>query len=319
MKRPALLPLVMILAYSCCGEKDTTIRFPLCDLFLMYKLEHGSDAWAEWSPDGDKIAFYDPWDLSFISPHGGKPTVITDLLARSPHPNWRPTVGSDKLVFVKASGPDDYNHTICTIDLNVGEPKAIRSFVEEIGFTSWSHDGEKIVFMQTGGNEQGRGIFTIPAGGGYVTEIPNSQGWNNTRVKSAQASQARNAVIYMDQQTDGIFRLNSIDIGGGEPTTIISFPYGTILHDPSISVSQDGSMIALCANYPSNRNIILVPSTGGEMIFLTEFDDDNSHLYKDPRHASWSPDGDELAVSLRNESSSIADYPSGIYMAQLKL
>ena len=214
MKRLALLPLAIILAHCGGGKEEdlTTIRFPLCDLHLIHEIRFGYNAWASWSPDGGTIAFFDPWDLSFIAPHGGEPAKAADNRSLNPHPNWCPAPGGNKLVYIDDRGPDDYNYTIYTFDLNVGEPKAIKSFEKRIQHTSWSRDGERIVFIQTAGVIQGSGISTIPAGGGYVTEIPNSQGWNNTTVVAALASPARDVVFYIEQGFDGIFRFGIVPI-----------------------------------------------------------------------------------------------------------
>jgi Tol biopolymer transport system component len=171
------------------------------------------------------------------------------------------------------------------------------NFSAQITHTSWSLDGTKIVFLQF----SKKGIYTISVEGGEVGQIPNNEDWGSVEV--AQTSPARDMVIYVDQKGSS-YRINEIEISGGDPRNIITFSGGAE-HPHAVAESYDGNTIAYTTPQwmAWSHNLFFVSVSGGNPIAITDF------YGNQPRNPTWSPLGDQLVIQL----------PSGLYMVDLKL
>jgi hypothetical protein len=304
-----LLFLQLILSVSCCGDGDTgVIHLPNCDLHPIYS--NDMIYWLDLSPDGNTIVFSD-WankDLWTITSTGENLTQITDLAGDEYYPSWQPGPNADKLVFGLRKPPST---SIYTLKLGDQNPVEIIKFERAVWSTSWSHDGQKIVYLQQLylGTED-TGIFTVPAEGGESELISNSEGWG--KIWRAQASPARDVAVFVENK-DNIFQLRSIDLDGGDPITIYTFPEGAGNLFGGLDESYDGSTIACIGPYPNPnaRNLFLVPSSGGEPIVITDF---NAESFD--HHPSWHPDGGKLIIALQNPP---GKRQPGIYLVELKL
>ncbi|MFC2077048.1 hypothetical protein ACFLT7_08190 [candidate division KSB1 bacterium] len=302
MKPLVFLVILLMLVFSCGGDEETNVEhFPNSDVYPLYSMSGAKDP--SWSPDGNKIVFTYMFDLWTISPDGGDATQITTITGTELCPNWSPVAGSNKLVFINSTGPEDF--TIYTL-IPGGEPQAVKSFTSRISSTSWSSDEKKIIFLQSEKNA----IFTIPADGGDVSQISNSQGWESILL-FAQAGKVHNNIYYIDMEEFN-YRINKIDIGGGEPNNIITFTASggsSAMAPNSIDESYDGSMIAFIAalwhGVPNETDfsLLLVSPTGGETTTVTP------GLARMQNNPSWSPDGKMIAMQTS----------AGIYIVELKL
>jgi Tol biopolymer transport system component len=296
--------LLSILMISCGGDEGdpNVFNFDKSDFIPLHLVEGTTDP--SWSPDGATVAFAYMDDLYTIPVEGAEEaTRITTMGGRELYSSWAPGAGTNKLVFINSTGPEA--NTIYTLTPG-GEPEEVAAFTEQIIQTSWSSDGSKIVFLKQGKKP----IYTIPAEGGEVTEITNSLGWSNTMIV-AQAGRAEDTVIFVDiEQTT--YRINEIDIAGGEPENIILFPPGQALDAPySIDVSYGGDNIAYTTEIDigggdAGFSLILVPYpyVGGGTIPLFP-----GWQFWRINNPSWAPDGSRMALET----------PDGLYQVVLKL
>jgi len=292
MNKIACLSLVIVLAAVCSSKKeDDLIHFDNSTVYAIINEAGAADP--TWSPDMSTIVYTFRGDLWSVPPEGGELTKVTSLTGNELYPNWSPVSGSKEIVFVNTTGPEDY--TIYVLSYGQGEPRAVKTFSNQVLFTSWSRDGSKIVFLQLAK----KGIFTIPAEGGEPVPITNNQGWES--VEFAQASPARDMVLYISHVgTD--FYLNEISLSGGDPNTIASFSGGRE-YPRSLAESYDGTLVAYTS--PGIRpgyNVYLVPLKGGNRIQVTAFS------YAQLNNPSWSSDGKKL----------VAQFDQGLYIVELK-
>jgi len=287
---PALLALTLL--FSCGKKEDSDIlHFDNSDVYPLYNQSGATDP--SWSPDDSQVTFIYQNDLWSIPPEGGEPTQLTSMGGRELYPNWSYNPSDPELVFVNTTGPNDY--TIYRLKPG-GEPQVVQEFTGQVTSTSWSRDGTKIIFLQTGK----KGIYTIPPEGGEITQIPNDDGWE--AVEIAQGSPSRDMVVYVDQKGTAP-RLNEISISGGKPRVIFSF--SGLQHPNSLAESYDGSTIAYITPYPMawTNNLFFIPTSGGNPLAITDY------YYEHTKNPTWSPDGKKLAIETGN----------GIYIVEPKL
>ncbi|MFC2076431.1 TolB family protein [candidate division KSB1 bacterium] len=294
MKR-LILPISLLLLSALCGkEEDSDVfHFDNSNVYPLFNEPLARDP--AWSPEMGSIVFSYLNDLWSISPDGGEPTQITTMGGQEQGVNWSPASGANKLVFFNTTGSESYK--IYTLTPGGGEPAEIAEFTSQISSTSFSNDGETIVFLRFGK----KGIFTVPAAGGDIGEITNSDGWET--VEFAQACPSREFVIYVDR--DGsTYRINEISLAGGSPKVLISFS-GTAEHPTSVAESYDGSQVAYGTPFPVTyiQNLFFVPSTGGNRLQITAF---RTPTVRDP---TWASDGKKLAIQMSE----------GIYIVELKI
>jgi Tol biopolymer transport system component len=286
------LSLALVLL-ACGGEDESDVlKFTYADVHEIHLKDDAIDP--TWSPDGATIVFAWENDLWSVTPEGEEETHVTTMSGQEIYPNFSPAAGSNKLVFVNNKGPEEF--TINTLTLG-GEPEVVETFTERVTSTSFSSDGNTIVFLQYGK----KGIYTIPAAGGEAILIPNNEAWETVGV--AQAGPSRDIIVYSAQSgTD--FSIKSIAIEGGDATELFSFA-GSGRYPTALAEAYDGVTIAAALQTDIwQRNIFSLPSSGGETTALTEFPSDSFH----PNNPSWSTDGTRIVVEM----------PTGIYMVELK-
>jgi Tol biopolymer transport system component len=307
----------VILFLGCSKEEEDSgiIHFPNCDLYPIYEFTSNyigrtHPQGLSWSPDTSRIVFPTDGDLWSITSDGEELTRLTDMPGIETYPYFCPVKGADMLVFAAFEGLETYR--ITTLKLGIGPPQIVKSFIFNrwLLYPSWSHDGQMIVFLQ----DEKDGIYKIPAAGGEVTQIPNSDGWSN--VSSLQASPGRSHVIFTDwAEQDGlyVFRLKAIHTDGGEPDLIFASDEHEDLGIHRAAESYDGTLIACSGWYPEEPpNLFLLTPNGGDPIQLTDFTD---WSYR-PEDLSWSLDGEEIIVLME-----LAEITTGfcIYRVKLKL
>ncbi|MFC2076765.1 hypothetical protein ACFLT7_06760 [candidate division KSB1 bacterium] len=324
MIRLVWICLLLLLTLSCTtGEEDhPAYHFTNSDLYPIFGHEAGDGL--AWSPDGQMIAMVHERDLWRISPAGGKGTQLTDLDGTASFPDWDSVNGIDKLVFINdpfvgfdlERGAIPSGYEIRTLIPETGELKTIESFPDRLTDPSWSHNGEKIVFLKR--REQIAlspvDIFTIAVDGGEVTIIPSEQ-----VVKSLQTSPVENELFYIVEGAN-VYRLITKNIETNLSKAIKEFPKDKYSSVGDIDVSADGSMIIYVAHSEetNSTNLYMIPSDGGDEVMLTEFPNPETVLY-DP---VWSPDGKKIAVILNRRPPGIgiiADWQLAVYIAELKI
>jgi Tol biopolymer transport system component len=296
MKIKFAVTLIPLLAAFCGEEEESDVlHFDNCDVYPVYNETGAIDP--TWSPDMTTVVFSRLGDLWSLPLEGEEPTRITSLSGQELYPYWSPVTGSNQIVFINSDGSG--NSTIYTLTPGGGEPQEVVSFSSQVMFTSFSSDGERIVFLQFGKS----GIYTVPASGGEVAQIPSSREW--VTVEVAEASPARDVVIYVAQANEA-YQINEIAIDGGEPRTIVSYS-GSVEHPHAVAESYDGTTIAFTTPFQKSysHNMLFVPSAGGKSFAVTDFFGSSDQ----PRNPSWGSDGESLLIQL----------PNGIYMVDLKL
>ncbi|MFC2076944.1 TolB family protein [candidate division KSB1 bacterium] len=304
MKQIISAGLLLLLVVSCSKDEGdpNVFKFDKSDFIPLHLVEGAIDP--AWSPDGATIVFAYMDNLWTIPVEGAEePTQITTMGGRELYSAWAPGAATNKLVFINSTSQEA--NTIYTLTPG-GEPEEVAAFTEQIIQTSWSSDGSKIIFLRLGK----KAIYTIPAEGGEVAEITNSLGWGNTMIL-AQAGRAENTVIFVDIEKT-TYRINQIDINGGESENIILFPPGQALDAPySIDISYGGDNIAYTTEIDigggdAGYSLILVPYPyiGGGTIPLFP-----GWQFWRINNPSWAPDGTQLALET----------PDGLYRVVLKL
>jgi Tol biopolymer transport system component len=312
MRRPIITILAFMAAFICCkdGTDSDILHFPNCELYPLYDLlpqgmegvmDYGAQrlGWPIWSPDGNEIVFIQQGVLWSIPSSGGQATQLTSLEGLNRYPNWSPVVESNEVVFVNTL-PSGTN-TIYRFQPGYRKPDPVISIESGIEHTSFSHNGGTIVFLQPGKD----GIYTVPADSGRVKQVPNSKGWADNRIITAQASPAENRIYYIEETTEEtergtayIYSLRSIGIEGGEPVTVIEV------------ITKKGS-----ADY---RTIAMSISYDGTMAVWTEFRNirfRNNNVRYSPKYPSWFFDGSKLSLFLND--SQVGDFK--LYIAELKI
>jgi Tol biopolymer transport system component len=297
------------LSLGCGADEEVSdiISFPNADLHPLraYNAGEANCVGTTWAPDMSRIVYVHEDDLWSTPPSGIIQTQLTSLEGVARYPNWCPVTGSNEIVFVNQDEEDVY--TIYIV-IPGSDPVEIASFENRIHCTSFSSDGETILFLQSG-EDIDAGIYSIPKEGGDVTLIANDDEWNG--VIAAKGSPSRDVVIFVDtEEVDDVkyVRFNEISLAGGTPTVIKSFEKMST-DRITLDESHDGTMIACSASYPGldGTDIILIPTGGGQEIPVTDFHDFKWH----PHCPSWASDGSQLVIQLAHRSS--------LYRVDLKL
>jgi len=277
---------LLVFLVAGCGKEEKETGLPVYGGTLIQLTEFGGSDPA-WSPDGSEVVFANAQNLWLMPAEGGEAQQITSLPGREFNPRWNPVAGKRQIVFVNSGTQGDYK--IYTLDLDGGEPVEIYSSGKSLAYPSFTNDGSKVAFVNM---LVGNGIKLIPAeGGGEVTEVPNSNGWN--KVLCVHASPTKPEICYVEQ-IDKDTNIWSIPLDGGEPTQWTS--YTSTPEHPNVvyyaSYSWDGSKIAfLLDTYPYEvvRSILYLTGPGEEPVRLTHTREDGNFQYP-----SWGPEGKRL-------------------------
>lgn len=133
----------------------------------------GAEAFPDWSPDGDRIAFVAGQDgnceIHLLSHDGSGLVNLTNTNSDELYPSWSP----DGTEIAYSSGGQ-----LQVMDVDSGEVRQLTDSKLTHAFPDWSPDGRSIVF--SGGSEPaGPGavhdIYVIPASGGEETPLTNGE------------------------------------------------------------------------------------------------------------------------------------------------
>jgi hypothetical protein len=255
-----------------------------------YQPQYGAGD-AEWSPDGQTIAFTADWEEGFphkqiytMSASGGSIERLTYEPEWALYPSWSPD--GTQLVFISevASNHD----TMFIMDAVPGAiPVGILSETvdnEQLRECDWSPDGSRIAYCLVEWSAQtilGSAIYTIDVSGGdprfvfSYTEAISGLDWSPDGTHLAFSYSRGDSDIW------------TIPASGGTPTQLA--------HDPDIDFtpawSPDGSRIAFASRRAGELDIWFMASTGEDPVQVT-FGPGAK------RGPSWSPDGKGIVFSV---------------------
>ncbi|UCC99280.1 MAG: serine/threonine-protein kinase, partial [Phycisphaerales bacterium] len=147
----------------------------------------------------------------------------------------------------------------------------------------WSPDGRSLLVWGIG-QESGRGLFTLDVETGATTVIAsNRDGGLRQAVWSPDGSS-----IYIRS----LFRLSKLELATERETTLYTGPWGPSDFD----VSPDGQWLAF---YSTKDSLSVMSSTGGEPREVVDMDD-NAAGDANKFFIRWTPDGEHLIFSMRN-------------------
>jgi dipeptidyl aminopeptidase/acylaminoacyl peptidase len=261
-----------------------------------YQPQYGAGD-AEWSPDGQTIAFTADWEEGFphkqiytMSASGGSIERLTYEPEWALYPSWSPD--GTQIVFISevASNHD----TMFIMDaVPSATPEGILSETndyEQLRECDWSPDGSRIAYCllemsavppQT---TVGCDIYTVDISGGDSRLV-----FSDTK-----------AISGLDWSPDGTHLVFSSTRGGDSDIWAIPASGGTpmqLAHDPDIdftpSWSPDGSRIAFASRRTGELDIWFMASTGEDPVQVT-FGPGAK------RGPSWSPDGKGIVFSVSN-------------------
>jgi len=242
VKNTVMLLVLAFLAFAGCGEESEQLSFDNMEggkMFVVF--DQRNSQWPCYSPDGSQILFVFEDNLWTIPAAGGKPTRRSNLgNGTIMWPDWKPVAGSNTVCFVLRRGPDDYALMVMDLD---GSPGEVHGSSKEILSTSWSRDGEYILFVEP---SRGKGIFKLPAAGGEPVLVPNKNGWGS--VFCCKCSPGSDTVIYPESHGTEHY-IYRISIDGGVPEQVVKSPVSA----SQAAESHDGKYIAFVGTGTSGQ------------------------------------------------------------------
>ncbi|MCP4231031.1 MAG: hypothetical protein GY771_12910 [bacterium] len=246
-----------------------------------------------WSPDGSRIA-YDSYvggnyDIYTIPSTGGIPTRITTDTDSDSAPEWSP---DNSTILYRSGGavPELYK-----IPATGGTRVRFTYDGNSNNSPSWSSDDTKIAYFGNSvknGAQADDAIFWVPADDGTVGPYPivtymdnNSPDWHPN---------GSNKIICSRNAWGGTYDIWWIDLSsdGDRITTEDS-------RDIHPAYSPYGEYVAFASDMGGNRDIWIIPATGGTPIQVTDYPGDDVW-------PTWSPSGDKIAfMSGRSGNSDI--------------
>ena len=212
------------------------------------------DAEPAWSPDGKQIAFVSYRDL--------KPIPEREIIP-------------SEIYLINADGTNPINLT--------------QSVERPDGHSSWSPDGNQIVFTSTklfNGNALfNSDIFLMDADGDNPINLTNHEAQDQTPDWSPDGNQ-----IAFTSNRDGNWEIYVMKADGANPTNLTNNP----ARDGRPDWSPDGNQIAFTSDRDGNLEIYTINADGTNPINLT------NHLAEDNR-SSWSPDGTQIAFDSNRD------------------
>lgn len=174
----ALLAVGLVVA-SCTVEAERTAHcrgVPDTDLWVvdadgrLTRLtdDPGADGFADWSPDGDRIAFAASRDgnceIYVMDADGSNQINVTNSEADELYPSWSPD--GNQIVFssTEAGGAE-----LFVLDLVAGERRQLTNDGLIHNYPDWSPDGQSIIFTggtQPAGPDTVHDVYEIPVDGG---------------------------------------------------------------------------------------------------------------------------------------------------------
>lgn len=235
-----------------------------------------SDDTPDWSPDGDRIAYFSFRGGSaaiWFSPATGGPAVrITEGL----DPSWSPN--GSQIAFV-----DDRISLVTNVWTMPATGGIATQVTTDTGMDrspSWSPDGSQIAYFSIQLRTPTWEIRVIPATGGTSVNIATDRSIDGPSW-SPDGSQ-----IAFASDRSGNYDVWTVPVTGGPAVRITTDPFS----DTQPSWSPDGSQIAFTSVRSGNYDIWTIPVTGGPAVRITT--DTRTDL-----EPSWSPDGSQIAFT----------------------
>ena len=200
------------------------------------------DRMASWSPDGRYIAFVSDrsgnFDVYRMDPDGTNVVQITDTPEAEIHPYWSPDSAS---IIYNRRVADQRLYAIWVTDAAGTDHQELLRDDQLNSYARISPDGQWIVFDKWWNNDETNGeIMIMKRDGSELKRLTENDVYDGYPAWFPDSRR----VLY-SSEVDGVFKLFSISIDGGEPTQITFGPGG----DQRGGVSPDGRSIYF------NRNI----------------------------------------------------------------
>lgn len=239
----------------------------------------GADGHADWSPDGERIAFAASRDgnceIYVMDSDGTNQVNVTNTEFDELYPSWSPD--GSRIVFssTEAGGAE-----LFVVDLSSGERTRLTDDGLLHNYPDWAPDGETIIFTggtQPAGPDTVHDIYQIPAAGG----VPITLTVQSELLSAPRWSPDGTMISYLNH--DGPLEVWVVDSQGrgGESVAVGGFS----------SWSPDGGMLAL------DREV----SDGDVDIFTLSLDDSLESLLVDgpgfDAFPAWSPNGQVVVFS----------------------
>jgi len=233
-----------------------------------------------WSPDGSTLCYSDFRDLWLVSTGGGPAQVLTTEHAIDGEPAWTPD--GRRIYFSSMRGG---SFALWSLSLSGEGPQRLTPGTGPERHPSLSGDGRRITYSTFA---EGRDVVVLDR------QTRQRYRLSTSRYESApDLAPDGGSVVYVSNM-GGKFDLWFQLLERGRPTDL---PVRLTDHPGSVALptfSNDGRWIAYCRVFEGQRDIWLVPATGGMPIQIT--DDPAADL-----HPTFSPRGDRMVfVSNRD-------------------
>lgn len=214
----------------------------------------------EWSPDGRRLAFGDGAAIMILDV-GSYNFRVVDIGHRSAYGlSWSPD-GAKLLATDDRSGPD----VLYSVDVESGGVSDIHE-AEELGWTDWSLDGERIVFVGPGPDPKGQGwdIYAMDPDGSNVVNLTKTEtvdldpSWSPDGTKILFRSR-RDGVLPQGQLGDPYDEIYVMDADGTDPTRL-TFDES---RDQWPVWSPDGAFIAYTSQCCDEEAAVVVMNADG--------------------------------------------------------
>lgn len=241
--------------------------------------EPGSDGFADWSPDGDRIAFVASRDgnceIYIMDPDGSNQVNLTKTEADELYPSWSPD--GSRIVFSR-DGADGTQ--LFALDIESGDVDQLTHSSLVHAYPDWSPDGSSIVFSG-GVDPPGPGvvhqIYLVGADGGEETPVTEGSGL----LVGPEWSPDGRRIAFFDHGDP--FHVWVVDADGSHPSIVTEGGH--------LSWSPDGVSLV------HDREV--APASGGAGADVDLYIDDEL-LVDSPGQdtlPSWSPDGEVIVFA----------------------
>jgi Tol biopolymer transport system component len=285
------------------------------NILLVDTVGYGPMAEAEWSPNGNKIAFVTQGEESenylYIMDADGTDVklLVTEEAGIGQTVAWSPA--GDKILYMRVNpqGLFVFSFSIVSIDADGSNQKEL---VPAGAFPTWSPDGSTIAYSAESDGAKSS-IFLMNADGTNQRRLTPPM----ALVRHAAWAFNSNKILFVggEGSTTNIF---VVDATGGEPTNLTNDVAPSQVWSPSWS--PDGNRIAFLRDEPGDsyiRNLVVMNSDGSDQMLLTESLTEEGYAQVS-FYPSWSPDSKQIAFSLSIVPNiPINDSSGGIYLVAI--
>jgi dipeptidyl aminopeptidase/acylaminoacyl peptidase len=253
---------------------------------IQFTTSESEDVDPQWSPDGKWLAFTSDREggvpqVFVIPTSGGEALRVTKLPGGAISPRF--AADGDRLVVASPDAPagtvapgvalrrDRRDDHLWIVSVSGAEPLRLTSGDFDDADPRWSPDGQEIAFVsnrtadpETNANTD---LWIVPAKGGKPRQLTSNPGpdeqprWSPDGSRIAYVAHSRD--FSPAEHTD----LRVVARAGGEPknlTADFDFPVSNPIWSP------DGSRLYFLAEVRGDRHLFSVPSTGGDVVRVTD-------------------------------------------------